>query len=86
MGNGVFCKTIGYCNQDQNIPKSDIYIIKSLDESQYQLNYLNYIIAKNANEKEFNNIIKKEIRNSLMDLDKFLLVTIHLQLTMVIYL
>ena len=62
MGNGVFCKTIGYCNQDQNIPKSDIYIIKSLDESQYQLNYLNYIIAKNANEKEFNNIIKK--RNS----------------------
>lgn len=62
MGNGVFCRTIGYCNQEQNIPKSDIYIKKSLDESQYQLNYLNYIFAKNANEKEFNNIIKK--RNS----------------------
>ena len=59
MGNGVLCKMVGYCNQNQNMQKSDICIIKNVDESQYQLNYSNYIISKKANEKEFNNIIKK---------------------------
>jgi len=59
MGNGAFYKMIGYCNQNQSKQKSDIYIIKNLDERQHQLNYINYIISKNANEKEFNNIIKK---------------------------
>ena len=59
MGNGIFCRTNGYCNQTQSIPKSDIYIIKNVDESHHQLHYLNYEISRNVNEKEFNNNIKK---------------------------
>ena len=41
MGNGIFCRTNGYCYQTQSIPKSDIYIIKKVGESQNQLNYIN---------------------------------------------
>ena len=55
MGNGIFCEMVGYCNQNQSMPKSD----KNVEENQHQLNYINYIISKTANEKEFNNIIKK---------------------------
>ena len=66
MGNGIFCRTNGYCNQTQSIPKSDIYIIKNVDESQHQINYINYINSRNVNEKEFNNNIKKQNLNNLL--------------------
>ena len=59
MGNGIFCRTNGYCYQTQSIPKSDIYIIKKVGESQNQLNYINLKMSKNMNEKEFNKNIKK---------------------------
>jgi hypothetical protein len=55
---------MGYCNQNQSKPKSDILIIKNVDESRYQLHYKNYIIPKKANEKEFNNIKKTKSKHS----------------------